>query len=162
MIVYRNSKSGFVNDVRSNLIASIIEKEFAAHNISHNNDAEYRSWANSLQYLRNAIDVPQIDDECQVAIEYQIPLTSKRVDFLISGVDENDHNNVVIIELKQWETSGKTSRPDIVTAYTGGANRAVVHPSYQAYSYAKTIECFNENVQNCDISLHPCAFLHNY
>lgn len=57
MIVYRNSKSGFVNDVRSNLIASIIEKEFVAHNISHNNDAEYRSWANSLQYLRNAIDV---------------------------------------------------------------------------------------------------------
>ena len=88
MIVYRNSKSGFVNDVRSNSIASIIENEFAAHNISHNNDAEYRSWANSLQYLRNAVDVPQIDDGCQVAIEYQIPLTSKRVDFLISGVDE--------------------------------------------------------------------------
>ena len=162
MIVYRNTKSGFVNDVRSNSIASIIENEFAAHNISHNNDSEYRSWANSLQYLRNVVDVPQLDDECQVAIEYQIPLTSKRVDFLISGVDESGHNNVVIIELKQWETSGKTSRPDIVTAFTGGANRAVVHPSYQAYSYAKTIECFNENVQNCDISLHPCAYLHNY
>ena len=162
MIVYRNTKSGFVNDVRSNSIASIIENEFAAHNISHNNDSEYRSWANSLQYLRNVVDVPQLDDECQIAIEYQIPLTSKRVDFLISGVDESGHNNVVIIELKQWETSGKTSRPDIVTAFTGGANRAVVHPSYQAYSYAKTIECFNENVQNCDISLHPCAYLHNY
>ena len=162
MIVYRNSKGRFVEDVRSNNIASIIEQEFFAHNISHNNTAEYRSWANSLQYLRNAIDVPQIDDECQVAIEYQIPLTSKRVDFLIAGVDENNHNNVVIIELKQWETSGKTSRPDIVTAFTGGANRAVVHPSYQAYSYAKTIESFNENVQKYDISLQPCAFLHNY
>ena len=99
MIVYRNTKSGFVNDVRSNSIASIIENEFAAHNISHNNDSEYRSWANSLQYLRNVVDVPQLDDECQVAIEYQIPLTSKRVDFLISGVDESGHNNVVIIEL---------------------------------------------------------------
>ena len=162
MIVYRNTKSGFVNDVRSNSIASIIENQFAAHNISHNNDSEYRSWANSLQYLRNVIDVPELDDECQVAIEYQIPLTSKRVDFLISGVDKSGNNNVVIIELKQWETSEKTSRPDIVKAYTGGANRAVVHPSYQAYSYAKTIECFNENVQNCNISLHPCAFLHNY
>ena len=162
MIVYRNSKGRFVEDVRSNNIASIIEQEFFAHNISHNNTAEYRSWANSLQYLRNAIDVPQIDDECQVAIEYQIPLTSKRVDFLIAGVDENNHNNVVIIELKQWETSGKTSRPDIVTAFTGGANRAVVHPSYQAYSYAKTIESFNENVQEYDISLQPCAYLHNY
>ena len=162
MIIYRNTKRGFVDDVRSNAIASIIQNEFAAHNFNHHNEAEYRSWANSLQYLRNAVDVPQIDDECQVAIEYQIPLTSKRVDFLIAGVDEQNHNNVVIIELKQWETSGKTSRPDIVTAFTGGAERAVVHPSYQAYSYAKTIESFNENVRENDISLRPCAYLHNY
>lgn len=162
MIIYRNTKGGFVDDVRSNTIASIIQNEFAAHNFKHQNDAEYRSWANSLQYLRNAVDVPQIDDECQVAIEYQIPLTSKRVDFLIAGVDGQNHNNVVVIELKQWETSGKTSRPDIVTAFTGGAERAVVHPSYQAYSYAKTIESFNENVRNHSISLHPCAYLHNY
>lgn len=162
MIIYRNTKRGFVDDVRSNTIASIIQNEFAAHNFNHHNEAEYRSWANSLQYLRNAVDVPQIDDECQVAIEYQIPLTSKRVDFLIAGVDEQNHNNVVIIELKQWETSGKTSRPDIVTAFTGGAERAVVHPSYQAYSYAKTIESFNENVRENDISLRPCAYLHNY
>ena len=162
MIIYRNTKGGFVNDVRSNTIASIIQEEFAAHNFNHHNEAEYRSWANSLQYLRNAVDVPEIDDDCQVAIEYQIPLTSKRVDFLIAGVDGQNHNNVVIIELKQWETSGKTSRPDIVTAFTGGAERAVVHPSYQAYSYAKTIESFNENVRKDDISLRPCAYLHNY
>lgn len=162
MIIYRNTKAGFVDDVRSNSIASIIEHKFLEHHFSHNNDAEYRSWANSLQYLRNAIDVPEIDDMCQVAIEYQIPLTSKRVDFLISGIDDTNHNNVVIIELKQWETCGKTSRPDIVTAYTGGANRAVVHPSYQAYSYAKTIESFNESIVQYDISLHPCAYLHNF
>lgn len=47
MIVYRNTKAGFVDDVRSNNIASIIENEFWKHHISHNNDAEYRSWANS-------------------------------------------------------------------------------------------------------------------
>lgn len=162
MIIYRNTKAGFVGDVRSNKIASIIENQFLAHHISHNNDAEYRAWANSMQYLRNAVDVSEIDDKCQVAIEYQIPLTSKRVDFLISGIDDNNHNNVVIIELKQWETCGITSRPDIVTTFTGGANRAVVHPSYQAYSYAKTIESFNENVENYSISLHPCAYLHNF
>ncbi|MGN0188518.1 MAG: DNA/RNA helicase domain-containing protein [Candidatus Cryptobacteroides sp.] len=162
MIIYRNTKAGFVDDVRSNNIASIIEKEFELHHIPHNNDAEYRSWANSMQYLRNVVDVPEIDNLCQIAIEYQIPLTSKRVDFLISGVDELNRNNVVVIELKQWETSGKTSRADVVTAFTGGADRSVVHPSYQAYSYAKTIENFNENVQKYRISLHPCAYLHNY
>lgn len=162
MIIYRNSKGGFVGDVRDNLIADKVEAAFASHSLGHNNSAEFRAWENSLQYMRNAIDDPEIDDGCEVAIEYQIPLTSKRVDFLIAGKDVSGNNNVVIVELKQWETSGMTSRPDIVTAFTGGAIRAVTHPSYQAYSYAKIIENFNENVSHYDVSLYPCAFLHNY
>ena len=162
MIVYRNTKGGFINDVRDNLIAYRIEESFRAKGIAHNNDAEFRSWANSLQYMRNAIDDDAISNDCELAIEYQIPLTSKRVDFILAGKDAAGRNNVVVVELKQWETSGKTSRPDIVTAFVGGSQRAVTHPSYQAYSYAKIIEYFNEEVSNYDISLHPCAFLHNY
>ena len=162
MIIYRNTKGGFVSDVRDNLIADKIEEAFFRHDLGHSNQAEYRAWANSLQYMRNVVDDPEIDDACELAIEYQIPLTSKRVDFLIAGKDENGKNNVVVVELKQWETSGMTSRPDIVTAFTGGSNRAVTHPSYQAYSYAKIIENFNEDVARYDIALHPCAYLHNY
>lgn len=162
MIIYRNSKGGFVADVRSNRIALKIEDEFLRHNLGHDNGAEFRSWMNSLQFMRNVIDDDDISDDCSVAIEYQIPLTSKRVDFLIAGTDGEGNNNVIVVELKQWETSGKTSRPDIVTAYTGGAERSVTHPSYQAYSYAKIIETFNENVEEYNISLRPCAYLHNY
>jgi len=162
MIIYRNTKGGFISDVRSNMISQIIEDSFFQHNLNHNNDAEYNSWANSLQFIRNVIDDPEISSECAVAIEYQIPLTSKRVDFLIAGEDESNNRNVIVIELKQWETSGQTSRPDVVTAFTGGCERAVTHPSYQAYSYAKTIENFNENVAAYHISLIPCAYLHNY
>ena len=55
-----------------------------------------------------------------------------------------------------------TSRPDVVTAFTGGANRAVCHPSYQAYSYAKIIENFNEDIYKGNVTLKPCAYLHNY
>lgn len=162
MIIYENSKGGFIDDIRTGLIASKVEESFSKHNIGHNNEAEYRAWSNSLLYMRNVLDDDEISDECRLAIEYQIPLTSKRVDFLIAGVDEANNNNVVIIELKQWEDSGKTSRPDIVTAYTGGANRSVCHPSYQAYSYAKIIQNFNEDVYKESINLLPCAYLHNY
>lgn len=162
MLIYKNTKGGFIADVRDNMIAYKIEDAFRAHNINHNNSAEFRSWANSLQYMRNVLDDPDISDACDLAIEYQIPLTSKRVDFLIAGVDDKDNNNVVVVELKQWETSEPTSRPDIVTAYTGGANRAVTHPCYQAYSYAKIIESFNEDVYKNGIRLYPCAYLHNY
>lgn len=162
MIIYRNSKGGFKHDVRDNIIAEKIENAFFEHCISHNNDAEYRSWANSMQYMCNVLDDNDIPDECRVAIEYQIPLTSKRIDFLISGQDEHSKDSIVIIELKQWESSEPTSRPDIVTAFTGGANRAVAHPSYQAYSYAKIIEGYNQTITDRNIQLIPCAYLHNY
>ncbi|MCD8516695.1 MAG: DUF2075 domain-containing protein [Burkholderiaceae bacterium] len=37
-----------------------------------------------------------------------------------------------------------------------------MHPSYQAWSYAVLLEDFNEAVHAGDITLHPCAYLHNY
>lgn len=30
------------------------------------------------------------------------------------------------------------------------------------YSYAKTLENFNETIQELQIGIHPCAYLHNY
>ena len=162
MIIYRNTKGGFTQDVRENLIAEKIENAFFEHCIAHNNDAEYRSWANSMQYMCNVLDDADISDDCNVAIEYQIPLTAKRIDFLIAGENSASQNNVVIVELKQWESSEPTSRPGVVQAFTGGASRYVAHPSYQAYSYAKTIENYNEAVATEDIHLIPCAYLHNY
>ena len=162
MIIYENTKKGFFNDIKDGLIVKVISNSFAMHNINHNNPAEVKAWENSLRYVRDALDDDLIEDDVKLAIEYQIPLTSKRVDFLIGGVDEENNNNIVVIELKQWENSGITSRKDIVTAFTGGAERAVCHPSYQAYSYAKIIENFNEDIYKEHITLKPCAYLHNY
>ena len=162
MIIYANTKQGFIDDARSGRIARRVQYEFERHGFHHHNDAEYRSWSNSLMYMRNVLDDDDIPDDVDLAIEFQIPLTSKRVDFLMAGKDSDDNENVVVIELKQWEDSGVTSRADVVTAFTGGAHRAVCHPSYQAYSYAKIIENFNEAVYKQDIRLYPCAYLHNY
>ncbi len=162
MIIYENTKGGFVQDIRSGSIAAKVQSQFERHGIVHHNDAEFRAWSNSLLYMRNVLDDAQIPDDISLAIEYQIPLTSKRVDFLITGKDEHESENVVVVELKQWEDSGMTSRADVVTAFTGGANRAVCHPCYQAYSYAKIIENFNEDVYQRGVRLRPCAYLHNY
>jgi len=50
----------------------------------------------------------------------------------------------------------------LVETFTGNAVRQVVHPSYQAWSYAMLIEDYNQAVQEGSIQLHPCAYLHNY
>ncbi|MDD5901147.1 MAG: DUF2075 domain-containing protein, partial [Lachnospiraceae bacterium] len=104
-----------------------------------------------------------IPSDVGVAIEYNIPQTSKRVDFLISGYGKDNKGNVIIVELKQWEKlQAIEGQEAIVETFTGGANRRVVHPSYQAWSYAALIKDYNEYVQDADIELHPCAYLHNY
>lgn len=85
MIIYENTKGGFIDDIRNGDIADKIKESFYLNNISNNNEAEYRAWSNSLMFMRNVLDDDEISDDWSIAIEYQIPLTSKRVDFLIAG-----------------------------------------------------------------------------
>ena len=162
MIVYSNTVKKFNEDVDEGIIATIVKDELAKRNIINNNIREFFSWDKSLFHMKNILYSPEINQDLNVAIEYQIPTTSKRVDFIISGNDSNHNRNVVIIELKQWESAEKTSREDLVSTFLAGKKRVVTHPSYQAYSYAKTIENYNAFVQENEINLYPCSYLHNY
>ena len=102
--------------------------------------SELNAWRNSLKEMYITLNDSDIPEDAGVAIEYNIPQTSKRVDFLISGYGWNGKGNVVIVELKQWEKLASIDGQDaIVETYTGGANRRVVHPCYQAWSYAALI-----------------------
>ena len=161
MIVYENNKKIFLDDVSNGLMVRKIEEMFEKHGIRKESQAEKNSWINSLARMGIILSDSRISDDVDVAVEFQIPLTSKRVDFMIAG--KNDvSDNVVVIELKQWETCTATSRENVVNAYTGGANRDVAHPSQQAYSYAKLIQNFNESIEEENIEMIPCAYLHNY
>ncbi len=164
MIVYNATKEQFNNDVKYNLISDKILQMLQAANIHAGEEAEYRSWQNSLNFMRNILDDNEIPNDCEVAIEYQIPRTSKRVDFIICGADKDNHDNVIVVELKQWDKVEKVADEMLhsVKAYTGGAVRMVSHPSYQAYSYAVFIRNSSECVQDEDIKIIPCAYLHNY
>ncbi len=163
MIVYNATKAQFNDDVNLNRISDIILKNLREKNLSGGQSAEYHSWQNSLHFMRAAIDDPDIPGDVEVAVEYQIPRTSKRVDFMIAGADSSDRRNVVVVELKQWEKAEKVD--DImqhsVRAFTGGANRIVNHPSYQAYAYATFIRNSSEKVQDELIGIQSCAYLHN-
>ena len=102
MIVYSATKGEFNNDVIMNRISGIILDNLRAKHISGGQNPEFNSWQNSLQFMRNVIDDRELPDDVNIAIEYQIPRTSKRVDFMIAGADHENNNNVVIVELKQW------------------------------------------------------------
>lgn len=164
MIVYEGSKRQFVDDVRTNSIADLILEQIRLKGLNAGHAKEYLSWQNSMQFMRNIIDDNAIDDNVQVAIEYNIPLTSKRVDFLISGSDETGKDNIVIVELKQWQKAEIVANDMhyCVRTFVAGDERIVCHPSYQAFSYSRFIRNYSQEVLDAGINLVPCAYLHNY
>ncbi len=112
--------------------------------------------------MRGVLADEEIPNDAGVAIEFNIPHTSNRIDFLLSGLDKDDKNSIIIVELKQWKHVKHVNKDGIVSTYTGHSDREVVHPSYQAWSYSTLIESFNQDVYDKEVGLHPCAFLHNY
>lgn len=163
MIVYSGLKSDFLEAVEQDSIAEEIEENIYHKMHRRSARSEFRSWENSLEYMYKVLNDSEIPSDSGIAIEYNIPQTSKRIDFIISGYGEKKESNVIIIELKQWDQVNAVVGQDaLVETYTGGAYRKVVHPSYQAWSYAAMIYDYNQNVQIGSIILHPCAYMHNY
>lgn len=163
MIVYEATKQLFVEDVVQDRIEENIDRKFYEKMGYHTSKSERNAWNNSMQYMMKVLIDNNIPGNVGIAIEFKIPNTSKRVDFIITGKDGKLKNTAIIVELKQWTEADIVSGKDgIVKAVTGHALREVAHPSYQAWSYATTIEDYNETVQDRQIDLHPCAYLHNY
>ena len=163
MIVYDGLKTDFMQSVENDTIAKEIEANIRSKMGLHVSRNEFNAWNNSLQYMYKVLNDALIPTNAGIAIEYNIPQTAKRVDFMVSGYNEDHNPGMVIIELKQWSELKKVEASDaLVETFTGGAMRRVVHPSYQAWSYAQLIADYNANVQDKNINLKPCAFLHNY
>ena len=164
MIVYSGNKRSFIEDVRDGVIADKIQSLLRERGLSGGQDREFDSWHNSMQFMRNIVDDPEIADDVQVAIEYNIPHTSKRVDFIILGSDEADKDNIVIVELKQWSKAEivDDQMHYCVRTYVANDNRIVCHPSYQAFSYSRFMANYSQVIQDQHVHLVPCAYLHNY
>jgi DUF2075 family protein len=162
MIVYQSTKRGFLND-SSFGIEDIVRKCVKEKLNFEPARGEYDSWRNSLgNAMHHVLNTDKIPDDAGVAIEYSIPRSKNRIDFLITGEDEQGRERVVIIELKQWTDIRITDKDAIVqTRFRQGFSEEL-HPSYQAWSYSTLLYGFNATVYEEGIGLEPCAYLHNH
>jgi len=164
MLVYEGIKSKFIDDVDLGIIADKIRSKYIEVLKRRPSAPEFNSWKNSMQYMRGVLSDNEIPTNTGIAIEYNIPPTGCRIDFMMSGYNQSK-SNVVIVELKQWDKCTEVGKMDgiyKVNTYTGGGLRDVNHPSYQAMTYANLIKDYNESVQIKGINIVPCAYLHNY
>jgi hypothetical protein len=162
VIIYQNDKTGFLKDAFAKDIEDVVLQAFRVRTGRTVAISEVLSWKESLVALAKVLNDEGIPGDCGVAIEYGIPQTAKRIDFILSGQDSRRAEQLIIIELKQWQTARKTDRDAIVTTRFSHGESQVSHPSYQAWSYASLLRNFNEVVYEDDINLQPCAYLHNY
>ncbi|MCR8636824.1 DUF2075 domain-containing protein [Paenibacillus radicis (ex Xue et al. 2023)] len=162
MIIYEATKEEFMDHVTEDSIAVKIY-ESMVKKMGRTSASEINSWNNSMNYMYKVLNTCQIPNDITIAIEYKVPANGRRIDFILTGLDENIQNSVVIIELKQWQHISVVEHKDgVVETFIGRGLREMTHPSYQALTYANLITEYNETVRNEQIFLYPCAYLHNY
>lgn len=121
MIIYEATKTEFISDVTNELLVERLYQSYQ-EKIGRTSKSEITSWENSLQRMSNVMQDTEIPSNASVAIEFKIPNTSKRVDFLVAGNDGNQ-DHVVIVELKQWsEIEIIESKDAVVSTFIGEVN----------------------------------------
>lgn len=164
MIIYQASKSQFLHHALRDDIEDVVSRQYRSATGHGVGPSEIQAWKHSLLEMAKVLGDDEIPGDAGVAIEYQLPQSSKRIDFVITGEDAFARTKVIIVELKQWSESRRSEKDAIVWARRGGraGEREGTHPSYQAWSYAAYLQDFNAAVQDGAMTLQPCAYLHNH
>lgn len=163
MRLYAGTSRQFIEDALQNAVADKLRAAFFDHYRFNPGPAEVMSWRNSLTRMKDVMERAELLDN-GVILEYQLPLSSKRLDFLITGTDEKAAPQAVIVELKQWESCEPCEGANEVLTWTGGGKRAVLHPSAQVGRYAEYLrDCHTAFSGDDDVvSLSSLSYLHNY
>lgn len=122
---------------------------------------ERRSWDNSLPVL--ALDLVQAGlSQVEMLIEYQLPLSSQRVDVVLAGQDRHTGGDAyLVVELKQWSHAELfEGDPELVLVehMSGGPK---LHPVLQAKGYCDYLSGYVSVLRDHAHTLHGVAYLHN-
>lgn len=162
MLLYSGMTPDFVLDTTRNAIAGRLATAFERHFRYRPSENEFRSWQNSLRALAAVVDHARLLDH-GIILEYQLPLSSRRLDALLMGRDTAG-DRAVIVELKQWDDAQAADAPDLVRTWVGGGLRDVLHPSVQVNQYRRYLQdthtAFHEGAS--PVRLDACSYLHNY
>ena len=165
MIIYQASKSQFLHHALRDDIEDIVSRQFRSATGHGVGPSEIQAWKHSLLEMAKVLQDEEIPDDAGVAIEYQLPQTSKRIDFVITGEDAAARTKVIIVELKQWsrvapqrEGRHRVGAPRRPRGRDARGRTRRTRPGRTP----PTCEDFNAAVQDGAMTLQPCAYLHNH
>jgi hypothetical protein len=162
MLLYQGTSDEFVSETTKNAIVDKLEGSFKRQMGYNPSEPERRSWQNSLRAMALVVASSGLKKH-GVGIEYQLPGSSKRLDFMITGMSVDKKKEAVIIELKQWEKTEPGDGDKVVT-FVGQRERDVLHPSVQVGNYRQYLsdQLVALHEGETSIRLSACSYLHNY
>lgn len=159
MHLYSGPTTAFADDALHNRMAPRLAEAFFDYFGYRVSESEARSWRNSLRAMADAVRLGNLEDH-GIAVEVQLPLSSRRLDCLITGRNRIDRPSAVIVELKQWESVAASDVDEcVLVAY--GTGRPLLHPSHQVAGYATYLRDTHSAFADDAIELTACSFLHN-
>lgn len=163
MQLYVGSTKNFLEDAAQHAVADKLEVNFRAHFGRSPGFSELRSWRNSLQAVALHINYARLLDN-GIILEMQLPLSSARLDCLLTGRDDEGRDQAVIVELKQWEFAKSSEIDECVVTFLAGRDRDEPHPSVQVRNYETYLADMHEAfyAPPAPVGLASCSYLHNF
>jgi uncharacterized protein len=162
MRLYSGMSPDFLQDTVRNQIADKLGSAFFSYYRYRPSPQEINSWRNSLRAMAQILDHSRLHDH-GIMLEYQLPLSSKRLDCIVCGKDGEAADNAVIVELKQWDRCLGCETDLLVSTWVAGRQRDVLHPSVQVGQYQQYLADSHSAFHEDDpVKLSSCSYLHNY
>ncbi len=164
MRLYEDVIKQFNEDVTQNKIADKISNRYQEYYKKRAGPSEINSWTNSMNFVNNVLNHTSLKEN-KIIIEHELPYSQKRIDVILFGKDEDDNDNIIILEIKQWSnnTVKDSSNEGNVITYVGKGWREMPHPSLQIEGYywhlRDFVTIFDEKP---GVSLSACVYCHNY
>ena len=159
MPLYRGSVSSIRAKTANGSLVPTLTEQFR-HQIGHRpSPSEIRSWERSLDVLATDLDEAGLA-EVEVLVEYQLPLTSKRVDAVLCGRHPRTRlPQYVLVELKQWSSAQMLDDSETVCVLDGLGER--LHPVEQVRRYCSYLGDFAAALSTSPSAVSGVAYLHN-
>jgi hypothetical protein len=141
-------------------LAGIIADHLRATTGRSPSESERKSWRRSLPVLvRDLIEAGL--GNVEMLIEYQLPLTSRRADVVLAGIDRRTGGDAyVVVELKQWSQAELFEDSERLVVVEG-MHRELEHPLIQVQDYCRYISDFVASLGGSETAVRGVAYLHN-
>lgn len=154
MIIYDSSVQQFIENSKDPYqLAEKIQTQLLEKFGIRVADNEFQSWMASLPRVANLLRTDSSDFR-KVLVEFNIPTSKQRIDFIVLGKDSNNKPSAWILELKQWNKVTEVEWNEFqIGKYIDS------HPSDQARDYQFRLE--HEMGLAEKVNMKSAAYLHN-